>query len=409
MPATGRLAALTLAAAATAAGPVVADDGAVRADVERRFTQQGLDDGAAVAARVEEGVVVLRGEAPHLLAAERAVEIAAATREVRAVVDRLDVAPAADAADRGDAELQAAVELALLAEPATEAAEVVVDVSAGVATLVGAVESRAEASTCVRLARGVPGLQAVEDRLELRPRAERSDEELRDEVLALLRFDPWLDAGAIEVDVRQAVVTLRGEVPSLQQRARARYQAWVIGADGVDLTGLRTSPVDPLVRTDEPSDAEAAVALRDALHVDDRIGDAGAIDVTVADGVATLRGVLPSAVAERAALADARHTVGVWRVEDRLRVEADDAALRRAVEEALAAEPLLADEPVAARVVAGWVVLTGEVETEAQRRLAEEVAARVDGVVGVRCSLTIRPLSPEEDPVLEADAGDRPS
>lgn len=82
------------------------------------------------------------------------------------------------------------------------------------------------------------GLGPYHERLRRRP---RSDDELKHDVEEALFFDTWVDADAISVDVREGVVTLRGELPNYEEVRFATDDAWdVEGVVGVR-TELRVS------------------------------------------------------------------------------------------------------------------------------------------------------------------------
>jgi osmotically-inducible protein OsmY len=72
------------------------------------------------------------------------------------------------------------------------------------------------------------GLGPYHERLRQR---RRSDAELREEVEEALFYDTWVDAEAIEVEVKGGVVTLRGELPSYEEIRYATDDAWDV--DGV--------------------------------------------------------------------------------------------------------------------------------------------------------------------------------
>jgi hypothetical protein len=59
----------------------------------------------------------------------------------------------------------------------------------------------------------------------------RPDDELKEEVEEALFFDTWVDAEAIEVEVDDGIVTLRGELPSYEEIRYATDDAWDV--DGV--------------------------------------------------------------------------------------------------------------------------------------------------------------------------------
>ncbi len=59
----------------------------------------------------------------------------------------------------------------------------------------------------------------------------RPDEELREEVEEALFYDTWVDAEAITVEVKDGIVTLRGELPDYEEIRYAVDDVWDV--DGV--------------------------------------------------------------------------------------------------------------------------------------------------------------------------------
>ena len=83
------------------------------------------------------------------------------------------------------------------------------------------------------------GLGPYHQRLRTR---RRPDGEVRKEVEDALFYDTWVDAEAIAVDVKDGVVTLRGELPDYHEVRYATDDAWdVDGVRGVR-TELRVNP-----------------------------------------------------------------------------------------------------------------------------------------------------------------------
>jgi osmotically-inducible protein OsmY len=75
------------------------------------------------------------------------------------------------------------------------------------------------------------GLGPYYRRLEQR---RRPDDELKHDVEEALFYDTWVDAEAIGVEVRDGVVTLRGELPDHEEVRYATDDAWdVEGVRGV--------------------------------------------------------------------------------------------------------------------------------------------------------------------------------
>ncbi|HEX6748561.1 MAG TPA: BON domain-containing protein [Longimicrobium sp.] len=94
------------------------------------------------------------------------------------------------------------------------------------------------------------GLGPYYRRLEQR---RRPDDELRHDVEEALFYDTWVDAEAISVEVRDGVVTLRGELPDHDEVRYATDDAWdVEGVRGVRselrVSSARRKPLDGVGR-----------------------------------------------------------------------------------------------------------------------------------------------------------------
>jgi osmotically-inducible protein OsmY len=72
------------------------------------------------------------------------------------------------------------------------------------------------------------GLGPYWERLQ---RNRRPDAELKKDVEEALFYDTWVDSEAIDVSVREGVVTLRGELPDYDEVRYATDDAWDV--DGV--------------------------------------------------------------------------------------------------------------------------------------------------------------------------------
>jgi hypothetical protein len=72
------------------------------------------------------------------------------------------------------------------------------------------------------------GLGPYHERLR---RQRRSDDELKEEVEEALFYDTWVDADSITVEVKEGIVTLRGELPDFDEVRYATDDAWDV--DGV--------------------------------------------------------------------------------------------------------------------------------------------------------------------------------
>lgn len=291
-----------------ASPPSAMDDaivGALAASFEDERGVRAMD----VHAIVRDGVVRLTGEVPDLLSAERAVVVAVGVPRVRAVIDELRVRPPA----RPDSVIRADLVTAWALDPVVETWQVGLDVLDGAVTITGQVDSEAERAQATRLAKGIPGVRGVEDRVVvLRPDV-RSDGEVLADVLSRLAWEVGAAADAVTPSVANGVVTLRGTVPS--DRARAEVIAGVVaeaalGHEALSVqAGAAPSPPTP--------DDALRRALEDALRADPRVLSAH-VSVSVARGVVRLTGAVPTELARQSAEADARQVVGVVDVRNEL-------------------------------------------------------------------------------------------
>lgn len=90
----------------------------------------------------------------------------------------------------------------------------------GAVTLTGVVNENFHKSLAQETVSGLPGVKSVDNRLEVKgaPPTANSDAWLRDKVKVALLFRRNVSFGATEVDVKDGIVTLRGEAASHAQK-----------------------------------------------------------------------------------------------------------------------------------------------------------------------------------------------
>jgi osmotically-inducible protein OsmY len=160
-----------------------------------------------------DGDVVLRGSVVNLLERAEAVRTARGVRGVRAVDDQMRTRP--DGAEhRAAAETEAAVLNALILHDAVPAYGIDVDTDGGTVTLRGAVDIASQRDAAERIARRVPGVCEVRNRLEVWTAV--CAEDVADRIA-----DATVGADGITVTVRDNVVTLTGAVRSRDDRDAA--------------------------------------------------------------------------------------------------------------------------------------------------------------------------------------------
>ena len=172
----------------------------------------------------------------------------------------------------------------------------------------------------------------------------QSDPGITTAVKSRLAADDTVKSYRIDVDTKDRIVTLKGEVDTEVNRARALQIART--TDGVRdvVDSMTVAPgVTPTTGVDDPLQNKAAEAARDAQakagEAGDMMGDAGIttavktkmladpsvaglkIDVDTKDGIVTLTGKVTSASEERKAIELTKETSGVKSVIDRRTVE----------------------------------------------------------------------------------------
>lgn len=342
-----------------------------------------------------DGIVTLKGTTDNLLAKTHAERLAETTKGVRSVINRLDVRPAHD---RSAGDIRQDVKSALLADPATESYQVSANANSdGHVTLRGEVDSWQEKQLAAKVAMGVKGVTEITNNIDVDYATDRSDAEIKAEIKKALRWNALVDHSLIDVSVNDGLVSLTGTVGSAAERRQARYDAWVAGVKEVDDSALKTSRwLEGDQRRDQAYVAKPAseirAAVQDANLYDPRV-KAFNIDVDVEGSIATLRGKVDNLKAKRAAAENARNTVGVSRVVNRLKVRPVAALMDKQIEEdirqALTRDPYVERYDISVDVVDNTAYLSGAVDSYFEKAQAEDAASRVTGVEEVSNALTV--------------------
>jgi osmotically-inducible protein OsmY len=137
------------------------------------------------------------------------------------------------------------------------------------------------------------------------------------------------------------------------------------------------------------TDANIESAVRTELQGDPRLPYVDETAVRAYGGAVTLRGTVGSFAQQRAAVADARRTRGVFDVFDELEVRLlnedrrKDAEIRGAALQRLMWDPQVPGDYIDVGVKDGWVTLKGEVDHQYQSDTAFNQVASLYGVTGV--------------------------
>ena len=141
------------------------------------------------------------------------------------------------------------------------------------------------------------------------------------------------------------------------------------------------------------SNEDLELNVTDELLWDPKL-DSAAIAASADDGVVTLRGTVGSFRQKREAKQDAERVHGVEMVNNELQVRIldahrrDDADLRGAVLQAFTLDSLV-PSTIDAKVMDGWVTLTGTANWQFERDEAEFIASNILGVVAVDSEIEV--------------------
>ena len=303
-----------------------------------------------------------------------------------------------------------------------------VDVSAdnGRVTLRGAVPTEEARQQVVQAARGVSGVQTVDDQLSVSnaqpgvppaagTMARAADSREPGWITTKIRAQYWVnpEIRPWNIDVTTSsngVVTLRGTVEETADRDEAvRIARTTEGVsdvqDRLTVGAKRDDTSTPVTDAATEPDAWVTAKIQAQYFVDADVKGRD-IDVDTRDGVVTLRGTIDSDAQRRQALMIARNTDGVRSVNDELTIgTAADRATRSDTSRAAASiedawittkvqSKYFLDSQIKGSAIDvttnnGVVTLQGNVASPEQKQSAEQIAMETDGVRRVDNQLKI--------------------
>ncbi len=345
-----------------------------------------------------DGIVELNGTINNILAKEKAEEIASAIKGVEGVIDHLKViCPYVP-----DNELRNQIKEMFYYDPVVNSYEITVKADSGHVILSGVVNSWNEMELAEDIAQSVSGVKSIENRIKVVYRKERPDDEILADILGILQFDIHVDHKLIHVNVKNGKVTLSGSVGSLFEKSEAISDAWVIGVDTVKAEDLKVTGWirDPLMREEkyvkEP-DKEIESAIEKVFLYDARINNMLTLNAKVTNGYVTLYGTVDNSRAKNAAEEDAKNIVGVWDVENRLKVRPAKMPLNKTIVDktkvVLNLHPYLKPYDIKVNEENGKVSLTGRVNNYFEKEEAEELISKIPGVIKIENNIQVSSFS----------------
>ena len=199
------------------------NDASLKDLVEEELEWEPSVDATDIGVGVEDGVVTLMGYVSSFtqkMAAERAVS---RVKGVRAIAQELEVRFAGMDTEADDRIAKRALDV-LDWDVAIPNEAIKVKVQNGHVTLSGQVEWRYQANRARDKIEGLPGVKAVSNLIQIKPKV--SGEDVKEKIEQALKRDAELEAKTIRVSVMNGKVTLEGNVHTWHDREVAEQAAW---------------------------------------------------------------------------------------------------------------------------------------------------------------------------------------
>ena len=214
----------------------------------------------------------------------------------------------------------------------------------------------------------------------------RTDQEIQEEVLDELNWEPRLNPNEIGVSVNDAIVTLSGWVDSYLKKWDAEQAAYRVRGVKAVVNNIEVK------LPGEKTDVDIAEAVVRGLEWDSAIPK-DKIRVTVSKGWVTLEGQVTWQFQKSEAESIARRVSGVNGVTNLIKVEpgVTPSDLKKKIEQALVRSAQIDADRITVEVQGDKAILKGTVRSWAEREEAEREAWAAPGVLSVDNRITIKP------------------
>lgn len=227
-------------------------------------------------------------------------------------------------ASKMDYRIEASAKRSYLFKTYLQGDDIKIESRDGAVTLTGIVSEEYHKNLAHEMVTGLPGVRSVDNRLEVKgtlPTA-NSDAWIRDKVKVTLLFHRSVSAGTTEVDVKDGIVTLRGEAASQAQKELTTEYAKDV--DGVKDVNNEMTVTRALKKTrtvgGKIDDASITAQVRMTLLYH-RSTSVLNTNVKTRHGVVTLRGNAGNAAEKELAGKLANDVTGVRAVKNRMTIK----------------------------------------------------------------------------------------
>ena len=201
----------------------------IAADVKARLQWDIWINGDQIASAVKDGKVTLTGTVGSALGRSRAYDDGWVNGVMSVDDSSMKVEPSAGDGSqrklkyvmRSDSEIKQAVQAALGLDPRVAAFSPDVNVESGIVILGGTVGNLKAKTSAEQDVRNTAGVLGIENLLKVRSNSQSTDAEMKEQLKAVLQWDPLLDSSTIDVAVIDHVAYLSGSVSSNYQKGEA--------------------------------------------------------------------------------------------------------------------------------------------------------------------------------------------
>lgn len=217
----------------------------------------------------------------------------------------------------------------------------------------------------------------------------KSDEQIKSDVVAELKWDTRVDASDVKVSVEDSVATLSGTVGAYSAKTAAVNSTWNVRGvvsviDDINVQFPSTFEI--------PSDEEIKTNALNSLLWDPVI-DSSKISIKVKNGVLTLTGTVESYWKKRRAESDVNYLSGVISVKNQIAIVPTeswvDEDIAKDIVDAMKRKLDVSADDVSVHVRNGVATISGTVDDYVAWKAAFESAENTLGVVDVKDQIKI--------------------